>query len=157
MNQSSRDPPDACPPDSLLLSLSPLLTCTCCICLFAIVCECFHVWLYLIILEWLQYSQCKDLVLWEETSLPFASQSTGLHLHIICISHLDTSPYSCLSYAWTISLCWVLGLVAPISQVNKIRSPPLPPPMLDVCVCNICVYVCVCVCTCMCDREIYML
>lgn len=34
VHQSSRDPPDACPPDLQLLSQLPLFTCTPCICLF---------------------------------------------------------------------------------------------------------------------------
>lgn len=48
-HQSSRDPPDACPPDSLLLSLLPLFTCTCFVCGFSIVCV-FYAWSCLIIL-----------------------------------------------------------------------------------------------------------
>lgn len=42
---------------------------------------------------------------------------------------------------------WVLGLVAPISQVN------VNIPIRSVCL----QHMCVSVCTCMCDREIYML
>ncbi len=61
VRQSSRDPPDACPPDSLLLSLLPLLTCTCCVCVFFIVCVCIYVWTYVIILEWSQHVLYKGV------------------------------------------------------------------------------------------------
>lgn len=43
MHQPNRDPADACPPDSLLLSLLPLFTCTSCIRGFSIV-YLFSVW-----------------------------------------------------------------------------------------------------------------